>query len=98
MLVRCIHSSLALLFLGTVSYDHGQLPAFFEAGSFAGMAGRSHLIDFNQNGIPIAIQCEGLHILGSPEVSPLRQYSCLDLDQNVTRPVIRVRRMASSFM
>ena len=28
------------------------------------MAGRSHLIDFNQNGIPIAIQCEGLHILG----------------------------------
>ena len=67
-----------------MAHDHRQLSAFFKAGTFAGMASRSHLVNFYQNGISIAIQREGLHILG--------------IDQNVTRPVVRVRLMASSFI
>ena len=81
-----------------MAHDHRQLSAFFKAGTFAGMASRSHLVNFYQNGISIAIQREGLHILGMSRRIALRQYSCLDLDQNVTRPVVRVRLMASSFI
>ena len=67
-----------------------------EAGAGAGVAGRTLLVDLDQQRVAVAVEADLLDPLLWPEVSPLTQYSCRLRLQYVARPVVSVRASASS--
>ena len=67
-----------------------------EAGARAGVAGHAHLVHRDEQASPSQSSAAERTYWALPEVSPLRQYSRRDRDQNVTRPVVIVRRNASA--
>lgn len=81
-----------------MAFDHGQGAAFEEAAALAGVAGGTDLVDFDEQCVAVAIQGHALDVLHMAGGITLAPVFLTDRDQKVTRPVVSVRRNASSFM
>src|SRR4051794_23460048 len=51
---------------GARADDRGQRTAGVEAGVRAGVAGGAHLVHLDQQGVAVAVDAHGLHVLGVP--------------------------------